>query len=43
MRSLRSAAADNSIGERMVAYIFLMHDDADATLDAYAKHVIGAV
>jgi len=23
--------------------VYLMHDDADATLDSYAKRVIGAV
>jgi probable F420-dependent oxidoreductase len=36
LRELREIGADNFS-------IYLMHDDADATLDAYAKQVIGAV
>src|ERR1700742_3677709 len=36
LRELREIGADNFS-------VYLMHDDADATLDAYAKHVIGTV
>jgi probable F420-dependent oxidoreductase len=35
LRELREIGADNFS-------VYLMHDDADATLDAYAQHVIGA-
>jgi probable F420-dependent oxidoreductase len=36
LRELREIGAGNFS-------VYLMHDDADTTLDAYAKHVIGAV
>ncbi|HEY0716673.1 MAG TPA: TIGR03842 family LLM class F420-dependent oxidoreductase, partial [Streptosporangiaceae bacterium] len=35
LRELREIGAGNFS-------VYLMHDDAGATLDAYAKHVIGA-
>jgi hypothetical protein len=39
MQSLRGAVADNSTGDRMVAYIFLMHDDCDADEEAWAPYL----
>jgi hypothetical protein len=39
MQSLWGAVADNSIGDRMVEYIFFMHDDCDADERAWEPYL----
>jgi len=39
MQSLRGVVADNSKGDRMAEYIFLMHDDSDADDSAWEPYL----